>query len=110
EIEDLSGQEVGFRREGSLLIAVEEKQVAQLEKLFWNQSRAGLPMERLPLASLQHKMPGLSKKVRLALGASEDHWVDNEKLTRAVIEAAQRLGVRFYARCAVEHLSVRENR
>ena len=109
EIEDLSGQDVDFRRDGSLLLATDEKQVAQLEKLFWNQSRAGLPLERLTLASLPQKMPGLSKKVRLALGASEDHWVDNGKLTRAVIEAAQRLGVRFYARCAVEHLSVREN-
>jgi glycine oxidase len=110
EIEDLSGQEVGFRREGSLLIAVEEKQVAQLEKLFWNQSRAGLPLERLPLPSLQRKMPGLSKKVRMALGASEDHWVDNEKLTRAVVEAGHRLGVRFYARSAIEDLRIRDNR
>ena len=109
EIEDLSGQDVDFRREGSLLVAVDEKQVAQLEKLFWNQSRAGLPLERLTLASLSQEMPGLSNKVRLALGASEDHWVDNGKLTRAVIETAQRLGVRFYARCAVEHLSIREN-
>jgi glycine oxidase len=110
EIEELSGQEVDFRREGSLLVAVEEKQVAELEKLFWTQTRAGLPLERLTPASLQHKMPGLSSEVRLALGVSEDHWVDNEKLTRAVIDAAQRLGVTFYAHCAAEHLSVRENR
>ena len=110
EIEELSGQEVDFRREGSLLVAVEEKQVAGLEKLFWTQTRAGLPLERLTPTDVQHKMPGLSSKVRLALGVSEDHWVDNEKLTRAVIEAAQRLGVRFYAHCAVEHLSVRESR
>jgi glycine oxidase len=110
EIEELSGQEVDFRREGSLLVAVEEKQVAELEKLFWTQTRAGLPLERLTPAGLQHKMPGLSSEVRLALSISGDHWVDSEKLTRAVIDAAQRLGVRFYARCAVEHLSVRENR
>jgi glycine oxidase len=110
EIEELSGREVDFRREGSLLVALEEKQVAELEKLFWTQTRAGLPVERLTPAGVQHKIPGLSSKVRLALGISEDHWVDNEKLTRAVIEAAQRLGVRFYAHCAVEHLSVRENR
>ncbi|MGA9056116.1 MAG: glycine oxidase ThiO [Terriglobia bacterium] len=110
EIEELSGQEVGFRREGSLLVAVEEKQVAELEKLFWTQTRAGLPLERLTPASLQHKMPGLSSEIRLALGISEDYWVDNEKLTRAVIEAAQRLGVRFYAHCPAEEVNVRENR
>jgi len=109
EIEDLSGQDVDFRREGSLLVAVDENQVAQLEKLFWNQSRAGLPLERLTLAGLPQKMPGLSNKLRLALGASEDHWVDNTKLTRAVIEAAQRQGVRFNARCTVRHLNVRDN-
>jgi glycine oxidase len=110
EIEELSGQKVDFRREGSLLVAVEEKQVAELEKLFWTQTRAGLPLERLTPADLQHKMPGLSSKVRLALGVSEDHWVDNEELTRAVINAAQRLGVRFYAHCAVERLGIREDR
>ena len=110
EIEDLSGQDVGFRCEGSLLVAMDEKQVANLEKLFWNQSRAGLPLERLSVAGLGHKMPGLSKKIRMALGASEDHWIDNEKLTRAVIEAAHRLGVKFHARCAVEDLVVRDNR
>ena len=110
EIEDLSGQDVGFRRDGSLLVATDEKQVANLEKLFWNQSRAGLPLERVPVANLEAKMPGLSKKIRLALGASEDHWVDNEKLTRAVIEAAHRLGVRFHPRCAVDDLRVRDNR
>jgi glycine oxidase len=110
EIEELSGQEVDFRREGSLLVAVQEKQVAELEKLFWTQTRAGLPLERLSPAGLQHRMPGLSSKIRLALGVSEDYWVDNEKLTRAVIEAARRLGVRFCAHCPVEDLSVHENR
>ena len=110
EIEDLSGQEVGFRREGSLLVAVEEKQVAELEKLFWTQTRAGLPLERLNLAGLQQRMPGLSSEIRLALGISEDYWVDNEKLTRAVIEAAQRLGVRFHAHCPAREIKVRENR
>jgi glycine oxidase len=110
EIEELSGQEVGFRREGSLLVAVEEKQVAELEKLFWTQTRAGLPLERLTSAGLQHKMPGLSSEIRLALGISEDYWVDNEKLTRAVIEAAQRLGVRFCAHCPAEEVNIRENR
>ena len=109
EIEELSGQEVEFRREGSLLVAVEEKDVAQLEKLFWSQTRAGLPLERLTPTSLQLKMDGLSSEIRVALGVSEDHWVDNEKLTPAVIEAAQRLGVKFHAHCAVKELSVREN-
>jgi len=108
EIEELSGQEVDFRRDGSLLVAVEEKQVAELEKLYWNQTRAGLPLERLTPAALEQKMPGLSSKVRMALGVSEDYWLDSEKLARAVIEAAQRLGVRFYAHCAVEELSVHE--
>ena len=109
EVEELSGQQVDFHREGSLLVAIEEKQVAELEKLFWTQTRAGLPAERLTPADLQNKMPGLSSEIRLALGISEDYWVDNEKLTRAVIEAAERLGVKFHAHCPVKGLKVREN-
>ncbi len=110
EVESLSGQEVDFRREGSLLVAVEEKQVAELEKLYWNQTRAGLPLERVAPAALQQKMPGLSNEIRLALGVSEDHWVDSEKLARAVVKAAERLGVKFHGHCAVEEVSIRENR
>jgi glycine oxidase len=55
-------------------------------------------------------MPGLSSEIRLALGISEDHWLDNEKLMLAVIEAAKRLGVRFHAHSPVKGLSVRDNR
>ena len=55
EIEELSGQQVDFRRQGSVLVAIEEKQVAELEKLFWTQTRAGLPLERLTPAGLEQK-------------------------------------------------------
>jgi glycine oxidase len=110
EIEELSGQKVDYSRRGCLMVAVEENEVAALEKIFVAQTRAGLPLERLNPAGLQHKMPGLSSEIQLALGVSGDHWLDNEKLTQAVIEAARRLGVTFHAHCPVASLRIRENR
>jgi hypothetical protein len=82
EIEELSGQEVGFRREGSLLVAVEEKQVAELEKLFWTQTRAGLPLERLtPACSTRCRgfrvrsgLPSAFSRLQQAAKSYPGHW------------------------------------
>lgn len=106
EIESLSGHSVGYRRDGSLLVAIEEKEVAELERLYWAQTRSGLPLERLTPEAVRHKVPGLAEEIRAALGISEDHWVDNERLTQAVIEAARRLGVTFCARRPVTRLNI----
>jgi glycine oxidase len=110
EIEELSGRNVGYHREGTLLVAVDEAKVAELEKIYWAQTRSGLPLERLTPEALQQKVPGLSKKIRSGLGVSEDHWVDSEGLMRAVIEAARRLGVTFCAHCPVRKLNLQEDR
>jgi glycine oxidase len=110
EIEELSGRNVGYHREGTLLVAVDEAKVAELEKIYWAQTRSGLPLERLTPEALQQKVPGLSKKIRSGLGVSEDHWVDSEGLMRAVIEAARRQGVAFRPHCPVRKLNLQEGR
>jgi glycine oxidase len=110
EIEELGGQNVDYHEEGSLLVAIDDKEVGELEKIYWAQTRSGLPLERLALENLHQKVPGLSKEIRSAVGISEDHWVDNELLTRAVIQAAQCLGVRFHAHRPVTQLRVRNGR
>jgi glycine oxidase len=110
EVEDLSHLAVGYHREGSILVGMEDRELAELEKAYWAQTRSGLPLERLSTRTLQERMEGLSPQIKSALGVSEDHWVDNELLTRAVIKAAQRLGVVFHAHTPVRRISLADAR
>lgn len=55
-------------------------------------------------------MAGLSDPVLGAQFLPADHWVDNERLTAAVIEAARRRGVVFHARQAVRSLVAQKGR
>ncbi|HXJ95742.1 MAG TPA: glycine oxidase ThiO [Terriglobia bacterium] len=122
EIEDVSGQDVGYRRDGTLLVALDEQQAGELEEIRTRQPGerrqpsaetpgiSRFPIERLPFADLGQRVAGLSEPVLGAQFLPADHWVDNERLTRAVIEAARRRGVVFHARRAVGTLAVHKGR
>jgi glycine oxidase len=122
EIEELSGQEVGYRRDGTLLVALDEQQSSELEEIRrdeahekrqpsrQNPGNAGFPIERPAVAGLGERVAGLSDPVLGAQFLPADHWVDNERLTAAVIEAARRRGVVFHAKRAVRTLAVHNGR
>ncbi len=122
EIEGVSGKDVGYRRDGTLLVALDEQQACELENIRSHQpgdrhqpspetpGNAGFPIERLTAADLGRRVAGLSDPVLGAQFLPADHWVDNERLTGAVIEAGRRRGVNFYARRAVRNLCVRNGR
>src|SRR5947209_9631398 len=52
EVEGLSGTSVGYRRDGTLLVAADEEECRILEEAFASQSRMGLPLERQAHARL----------------------------------------------------------
>jgi glycine oxidase len=110
EIEELSRIEVGYRRDGSLLVALDEAQARELDEIAGVQAQRGFEVERLTLEAARERVPGLADGVRRALFLPGDHWVDNERLTAAVIEAARRLGVAFHAGTAVTSFAVRNHR
>ena len=122
EIEDISGKDVGYRRDGTLLVALDEQQAGELEEIRRDEAHekrqpsaenpvgVGFPIERLTVADLSQRVAGLSDPVLGAQFLPADHWVDNERLTAAVIEAARRRGVVFHPRRAVRSLSVQKNR
>src|SRR5947208_3663654 len=106
EVEELSGETVGYRRDGILMVAADDQHSRELEEVSRSQTRQGLPLERLTAESVHERVPGLSPAVRWGLFVRGDHWVDNERLTRALAKAAERLGVAFCAHTAAARLHV----
>jgi len=95
EVEGLSGTSVGYRRDGTLLVAVDEDECRKLEEAFASQSRMGLPLERLEARTVGERVAGLSPRIRCGLFVPGDHWLDNERLCRALAESCARRGVVF---------------
>ncbi len=106
EIQELSRLNVAYRLDGTLLVALDEEESRDLDEIFRGQTRAGLELERLTPEAVHSQAPGLSPRIRSALFVPGDHWVDNEQLMQAVVEAGRRLGVRFLNRSAVTKLNV----
>jgi glycine oxidase len=87
EVEELTGESVLYRSDGTLLAAIEKEECEELEHVYRTQTQRGLPLERLTNDNLLKRLPGLSPGIEFALFVPGDHWVDNERLTRALIKA-----------------------
>jgi len=108
EIEALSGQKVNYRRDGTLLLALDNEQSRELDEI--ERHAASGTVERLDSEAAGRRVPGLAADVRRALFLSGDHWVDNERLTQAVIGAARSQGVIFRENTPVRSIRVRHDR
>lgn len=110
EVEAASDQKVGYRHDGSLLVALDDHEAKELNEICEGQKRHGLTLELLETSEVHRRIPGLSAEIRSGLFVPGDHWVDNERLMQAVIAAALRSGVRFHAGQAVTRLNVKSGR
>jgi glycine oxidase len=110
EMEDLSGIAAGYHRAGSLLLALDDAQAQELDETEAETRRRGLAVERLDADAVRRCVPGLGEGIRRGLLLPGDHWVDNERLTEGVLEAARRLGVTIHANATVCSLSARNHR
>lgn len=111
EVEELSGQELGYRREGTLLVAMDPGEAAALDGIYTRNSQAGPageagPLERVAPVAIPRLAPGLSPTILGGLFVPGDQWVDNERLTPALVEAGRRLGVRFLTPAEVTRLKL----
>lgn len=95
ELREETGIDVGYRDEGSILVASEAAEVEALERRHAWQSTAGFPVERLTPAEAVRQEPALAPDLLAALRFPEDHQVDNRLLGRALWRAAERAGARF---------------
>ncbi|HKS95113.1 MAG TPA: glycine oxidase ThiO [Terriglobia bacterium] len=110
EVESLAGESVGYRREGTLLVAPDEAASRELEEIYRRQQSQGLPLERLTRAAVLERVPRLSSEIVSGVFLPGDHRVDNERLTPAVAQAASRLGVTLMTHTVVTRLNVTSGR
>jgi glycine oxidase len=110
EIEEISGQAVGYRRDGILLVAVSDEERNALDKIYQGQTAHGLQLEKLSAEAVRGRVAGLSSEIQSGLFVPGDHWVDNERLTRALVETCRRLGVEFCNGSGVTRINTRGGR
>ncbi|WP_328909704.1 glycine oxidase ThiO [Streptomyces sp. NBC_00234] len=96
ELEEASGQEIGFRACGTLAVALDSDDRAHLRELHALQQRSGLESEWLTGRECRRLEPMLAPGVRGGLRVDGDHQVDPRRLAAALLTACERAGVVFH--------------
>jgi glycine oxidase len=110
EIEEASGHLTGYRSDGALLVALNEENERELAEIHRTQTAQGFILSPLTAAEVHLRGAELSPRVCGGLFIPDDHWVDNERLMRALLVACQRAGVRVEAGCAVHKFHAQDSR
>lgn len=109
ELEEASGAEVGHLRSGTLAVALDSDDRAQLRELHTFQTSLGLDASWLSGRECRRLEPMLAPGVRGGLRVDSDHQVDPRRLAAALVLACGHAGVVFH-RAAVRALTVRGGR
>ncbi|MFJ3642132.1 glycine oxidase ThiO [Streptomyces sp. NPDC090108] len=96
ELTELTGQDLGYRRCGTLAVALDADDRAQLRELHALQRRCGLESEWLSGRDCRRLEPMLAPGVRGGLRADGDHQIDPRRLASALVTACERTGVEFH--------------
>lgn len=110
EVEESSGHHAGYRTDGSLMVALDEKMAEELAEIHRAQTALGYELQSLAAAEIQDRVAALSSQIHSGLLIPDDHWIDNERLMRALLIACQRAGVRTEAGCAVHKFHTKGDR
>ncbi|MFD8384451.1 glycine oxidase ThiO [Streptomyces sp. NPDC059679] len=109
ELEEASGQDVGFRTCGTLAVAFDPDDRAHLRELHDFQRRLGLESQWLTGRECRRLEPMLAPGVRGGLRVDGDHQVDPRRLAAALLTACERAGVVFH-RARAERLTLAADR
>ncbi|NLU74549.1 glycine oxidase ThiO [Streptomyces sp. HNM0575] len=101
ELEDASGQEIGYRPCGTLAVALDADDRAHLRELHALQRRCGLDSQWLTGRECRRLEPMLSPSVRGGLRVDGDHQADPRRLATALLLACEHAGVTFRRASAV---------
>lgn len=105
ELTELTGHDLGYRRCGTLAVALDADDRAHLRELHALQRRSGLESEWLSGRECRRLEPMLAPGVRGGLRVDGDDQIDPRRLTAALVAACERAGVVFH-RTWAERLSV----
>ncbi|KUJ34382.1 glycine oxidase ThiO [Streptomyces sp. NPDC093228] len=109
ELAEASGRDLGYRRCGTLAVALDADDRAHLRELHALQQRSGLAAEWLNGRECRRLEPMLAPGVRGGLRVDGDHQIDPRRLAAALVVACERAGVVFH-RTWAERLTVVRDR
>lgn len=110
EIEAYTGLSVGYRDEGTLVVALTRDDVARLRFTAAHQRRHGVVLEWLDGRGLRAREPHVAPGAPGALYSPHDHQVDNRLLAAALKAAFLKAGGRLHERAPVETLRIEKGR
>lgn len=90
-----TGIDIEFETTGTLYLAFNDKDAAELEKRYEWQVKAGLTLEKMSGEDARRLEPGISENVCAALKFPFDTQVENRRLISALAVATEKLGVRL---------------
>ncbi|WP_327595367.1 glycine oxidase ThiO [Streptomyces chartreusis] len=96
ELTDVTGHDLGYRRCGTLAVALDADDRAHLRELHTLQRQSGLDSEWLSGRECRRLEPMLAPGVRGGLRVDGDHQIDPRRLTGALLAACERTGVVFH--------------
>jgi glycine oxidase len=104
EVEGAAGAAVGYRADGTLVVALDADDRVALEELAARHQAMGLAVTPLRGREVRHLEPGLAPGVRAGFLAAGERSVDPPALVGALRRAATAAGVEFVA-AEVEHIA-----
>jgi glycine oxidase len=106
ELQRASGEDVGLRHTGTLMLARDEDEARELERRLAFRHSLGLNAVRLRPSAARERESALAPTVRLALEAPDDHSVDPRLALRALRRACEQAGVEIRERAAVRSVEL----
>ena len=95
-VEELSGKNVGYRKDGALDLLLNGAGQAEIDELLALHRGAGLRAEALSGPEARELEPALTGDLRAAVHRPDEASLDNRLLTEATLEAARRKGVEIF--------------
>ena len=93
QLEAEAGRSVGYRDEGTLVVADDRDSAAELRRLYRFQREHGAPVEWWTIDEAIDAEPLLSPRLPAAIWSPDDHQVDNRQLADALAIAVRGAGV-----------------
>ncbi|HEX4965236.1 MAG TPA: glycine oxidase ThiO [Thermoanaerobaculia bacterium] len=106
-LEGETGLPIDYDTSGTLLVALEEGDEAELDEVVRFARELGERAEEIDLAALRHWVPDVTPEARRALHLPDDHRVDNVQVCALLAQAAQKLGVLIHYDSEVERIERR---
>ncbi len=110
ELERKTGASVDLRQEGTIVVALNRDDAAQLRFAYDFQRQHGIALEWLTAAEARRREPHLHPNLAAAVFSPADHQVDNRLLVRALERAFTAAGGTLRTHATVEAVEIDDGR